>query len=533
MSVDAAKDAKAASQDRVVIRATLMAFGRRYLHALEAHDALMPSLGLGAWRPHPQGGGHFVPLEVRLPPADFDEWEEYTAIQALVADRPRLRRLITEPMNAPTDPVPDLKGLLSGSVARPIERYEAIHGSDESKLAELIDELADWFCRDADPMFVATSVISFSAPGPLPLAPGITVRRATDDEVGAMLEMGILNIEPNQSRTRSYIQRVDEAARWVVALDHSRPRRFGTTAQNKDEPNLSALKDAADACLAALRVLTPAEVRLGPTFTTQLVGGIMSGGAWSGYAPPALFAWHNPAAITPDTVAPVTQLIQQILGGQAQRLRVAHGLHRFSEATTRASPTDRLVDLVIALESMFSEDGDSVSYKVSRRASAMVRPIGLSAAAVYQFVKAAYSSRSSIVHGRIPAHRNLAGERCEADEQVRELDRLVVAIFRQILSSSSSEKPHVTADRLISAALDAERQTRTSNGAGPYQVTVTHDGDSFMAVPPGDNTSWVRGATLEQLRDRVADIVALWTQAPRAPAAVSFELDDAAQAAGS
>jgi predicted RNase H-like HicB family nuclease len=522
-----------AGADRADVRAALMVFGRRYLQALESQGAPMRSLGMGAWRAHPQGAGLFVPLDVRPPPSDFDEWGECRTLEALVTSRPRLRRLVTQPMYAPTDRVPDFRGLLSGIVAMTVERYEAIHGSDERNLAGLVDELADWFCRDVDPMFVAMSVINFGAPGPIPLAPGLTVRRATDDEVSAMLGMGVLNVDPNPNPTQSHSQHVDEAARWVVALNHSRPRRFGASAQPGDDPNLSALKDAADAWLAVLRVLTPANVRLGPTLTTQLVGGIASGGSWSGYGPPALFAWHNPATITPDTVATFEQFAQQIIGGEAQRLKVAHGLHRFSEASTRANPTDRLVDLVIALESMFSDGADSVSYKVSRRASAMLQPLGLSAATVYQFVRAAYSSRSSIVHGRAPAYRNLAGEDCQADEQVRELDRLVAALFRQILSSASSEKPAVTADRLISAALDLERHHSASSGLQGYDVTVTHDGNSFMAVPPGDHTSWTRGDTVEQLRDRLADVIALWTQAPCGSDQVSCELDDAAQAANS
>jgi hypothetical protein len=117
----------------------------------------------------------FVPLEVRFPTFNFREWDEYRAIEALVTSRPRLRRLMAKPMYAPTDQVPEFLGLLSGVVAVPIERYQAIHGSDEQDFPKLIDELADWFCRDADPMFVATSIISFSGSKPLTLAPGITV----------------------------------------------------------------------------------------------------------------------------------------------------------------------------------------------------------------------------------------------------------------------------------------------------------------------------------------------------------------------
>src|SRR6266702_491202 len=533
MSEDAAEFLGTVSTDRDAVRAALMAFGRRYLYALELQGPAPGPLAFGAWRSHPQAPDMFVPLEVRLPPPGFDGWDEYKTIEALVMGRPSLRRLISQPMNTPTDPVPDFRGLLSGVVAIPIERYQAIHGSDEQDFAELINELADWFCRDADPMFVATSVVGFTAPGPLTLAPGITVRRATDEEVSAMLEMGALNVGSNQNRTRVYSTHVHDAARWVVAMEHSHPRRFGRSAQKEDEPDLSALKAAADAWLAVLRILTPAEVRLGTTLTGQLVGGIASGGSSNGYGPAALFAWHNPATITPDNVPTFVMLAQQIIGGRARRLGVVHGLHRFSEATMRASSTDRLVDLVIALESMFSEGADSLRYKVSRRASAMLAPLGLSAATVFQFVSAAYSSRSNIVHGAVPGHRNLAGQKCPVDEQVRELDRLVAAIFRQILSSSSSKEPHVIADELINAALDSHAHPPISGGSTSYDVMVRHDGSSFAAVPPADNTSWVRGATVEQLRDRLADVIALWTQTPCGCDQIHFELDDDAQAASS
>jgi hypothetical protein len=219
----------------------------------------------------------------------------------------------------------------------------------------------------------------------------------------------------------------------------------------------------------------------------------------------------------------------EIVSGRARQLGVAHGLHRFSDATTRASQRDRLVDLVISLESMFSEDADSLSYKVSRRASAMLAPLGVSAATVYQFVKAAYSSRSRIVHGGVPTHRNLAGEQCPVDEQVRELDRLVAATFKQVLCSSSDEKAYETAEKLINAALDLHNRPPTPDESARYDVTVRHDGNSFTAVLPTDGTFLVRSVTLKQLHSQLAEAVALWTQAPCEPDQILLELDDDAK----
>jgi Apea-like HEPN len=533
VSEDAAQLSGTVGADRDALRPELMGFGRRFLDALESQGEAISLLRTGGWRPHPHFPETFAPVEARLPAFNFQEWDEYGTIEALVTSRPRLRRLVTERMNAQTTAAAEFMGLLSGVVAIPIERYHAIHGSDEEGLAELIDELADWFCRDADPMFVAVPIIGFTAPGPLTLAPGITVRRASDEEVGAMLEIGALNPGGRQNPTDIWTLNVPDAARWVVAMDHARPRRFGGTPQKEDEPNLSRLEETAGAWLAVLRILTPAQVRLGPILTTNLVGGIMSGGSLNGDAPRALFAWHNPAKITPDNVATFRGLAQGIVGGRAKRLGVAHGLHRFSDVTTRASEADRLVDLVISLESMFSEGGDSVSYKVSRRASAMFGPLGLSAGTIHQFVKDAYSSRSDVVHGRKPTYRNLACEKCSADEQVRELDRLVAGAFRQILSSASSERPYVTADELIDAALDSHDRPPTSDGSALYEVTVRHDGSSFTAVLPADSTFLVRGDTVESLHGQLADTVALWTQAPCEPDQIRLELDDDATAASS
>jgi hypothetical protein len=531
MSEDRAGVSEAEGDDRDAVRAVLSPFARRYLHELSAQSRSTKPWRSWYWRRHPGLPNTFEPLDMLLPVADCDQWDEYKALEAVARTRPRLLRLITKPMYGPSEPVPELAGLLHGVVLLAIERYQALHDTDEEEFPDLIEELTDWFCREADPIFVAVSVIGFTASEPLTLAPGITVRRATDVEVSAMLQMGALDVVSNPTPTQVYSTHVPEEAQWIVAMDHARPRRFGLDVQDGDEPDLSALKDKADNWLAVLRILTPSQVRLGSILKTQLVGGMAAGGSVDRYGASALFAWHHPAVVTPDKVATFEALAQRILSGRSKELGVAHGLHRFSEATTRTSAADRLVDLVISLESLFSEDADSVSYKVSRRASSMVGPLGLSAGTVYRFVKAAYTSRSDIVHGRVPRHRNLVGEKCPVEDQVRELDRLVASIFRQVLSSSSIEKPHETAEKLIDAALDSPTHSATSGDSTRYDATVRHDGNTFTAVLPVDDTFLVRGLTVEQLHTHLADAVALWTQAPCEQHQIDLELDDDARAA--
>src|SRR5690348_574289 len=81
---------EAASADRDAVTHAPIAFGRRYLRALQSQD-YMP-MGLYGWRPHPQATEMFVPVRTRLPPPGFEEWKECTAIETLVNERPRLRR---------------------------------------------------------------------------------------------------------------------------------------------------------------------------------------------------------------------------------------------------------------------------------------------------------------------------------------------------------------------------------------------------------------------------------------------------------
>jgi hypothetical protein len=156
MSEDAARLSRTVSADRDALRPALMVFGRRYLHALESHPESTSPFRLGGWRALQQPPYIFVPLDLPFATFESRQWDEYRAIEGLFTDRPSLRRLITQPMNAATDSVPDFQGFMFGIVIVSIERYQVIHGSDYQHFAELIDELADWFCRDADPMFIAT-----------------------------------------------------------------------------------------------------------------------------------------------------------------------------------------------------------------------------------------------------------------------------------------------------------------------------------------------------------------------------------------
>lgn len=72
---------------------------------------------------------------------------------------------------------------------------------------------------------------------------------------------------------------------------------------------------------------------------------------------------------------------------------------RFNIYFDRELLNDRALDLMIALESIFSDDNDAISYKIALRTSYLAESNGDKRLEIYNFVKQAYKTRSKIVHG--------------------------------------------------------------------------------------------------------------------------------------
>jgi hypothetical protein len=88
---------------------------------------------------------------------------------------------------------------------------------------------------------------------------------------------------------------------------------------------------------------------------------------------------------------------------------LANAIRRFGYAGDRDLPDDRIVDLMIAAESLFlSDESGELSYRLSERFAFFVAEIpGPPRRALFQQVRRAYAVRSSIVHGNIPHPRDL------------------------------------------------------------------------------------------------------------------------------
>ncbi len=65
----------------------------------------------------------------------------------------------------------------------------------------------------------------------------------------------------------------------------------------------------------------------------------------------------------------------------------------------RSRPVDSGVDLVVALEAMFSEGPESIAYKIAFRVACILEIDGKERYKLFRFVKTAYTHRNALVHG--------------------------------------------------------------------------------------------------------------------------------------
>jgi hypothetical protein len=97
--------------------------------------------------------------------------------------------------------------------------------------------------------------------------------------------------------------------------------------------------------------------------------------------------------------------------------RIYNALRRFSSSYEERVSSDRLVELIIALESLFGGKGDSTTYKVALRASCFLYPPGKDRQEAFEKIGRAYDDRSRLIHGE-KLHSRYTDEEMDAIEDL-------------------------------------------------------------------------------------------------------------------
>jgi len=127
-----------------------------------------------------------------------------------------------------------------------------------------------------------------------------------------------------------------------------------------------------------------------------------------------------------EDVQPLSDLVAGLVNvGQHKRLPVA--LRRFNMAHRRSEPEDRLVDLWIALEALFSPpDSREVTYRIALRAAYFIESLPEEREQVFTALRDHYGTRSDVVHGRKPK-RDVKVAAEAVDSYLRRASRKIVS----------------------------------------------------------------------------------------------------------
>jgi len=103
--------------------------------------------------------------------------------------------------------------------------------------------------------------------------------------------------------------------------------------------------------------------------------------------------------IEEDELDLISDFVKDLKNVSTDQFSVA--LRRFHLYFDRDSIQDRVIDLMVVSESLFSEDQEAIGYKIALRASCLIETESQRQRALFIFLKRAYRERSLIVHGKV------------------------------------------------------------------------------------------------------------------------------------
>lgn len=284
-------------------------------------------------------------------------------------------------------------GLLHSAIERSVT-------SDDPTQA-LIGRVKEW--RDqlgANPIVSITVVVvgGIAPSEAVHLSDDVVVRAMTDDEVAGALRLSAVPVMP----VLGPIAFVSD--RSCIAIRQELRRVVGDAEGDMSEvTSLFANRDAqVEASLASLRLLGFSRVREYSRITTDGRGGSQFGVRGSGVS----FGPSDP--IDPSSEARARTVFAAVADDLANRPQMAIAIRRYSGSHDPRHDEDRLLDLWIAIEALFSpSDATEVTYRVALSVANSVEIKGLSRRALFEWMKRAYGLRSDLVHGRAPMLRKM------------------------------------------------------------------------------------------------------------------------------
>jgi hypothetical protein len=349
----------------------------------------------------------------KLPPMLSDEWlrslpNYQTCVDLLKADvivGPQLDRLVgTSKSRFRLEASNILWALIAAMV-----KDEGHEFTDEEFNLRL-RELTSLFCVDRIAYKTISPLPYLTLPGfPIQLNDEIVLDHLTDDEVTRCHQVGVL--QPHFPRYPLINAKVAIGIRKTTLLpkvieglgepDQSSTAegRFGNRSLFRDDLVI-------DDVLSALRLFKRSQIR--PTgFATWTDSPWLSGG--TSFRVLGQCQYGGGLELSEDEIPEFLELWRLLENGPGL---FGFSIHRFNLAFDRGLLADRIVDLVIAAESLFLGDLDEkyrgeLRFRFALRAAKFIEHAAYSEHDVFRVMRQAYDARSAVVHGGSPKETRL------------------------------------------------------------------------------------------------------------------------------
>jgi hypothetical protein len=289
------------------------------------------------------------------------------------------------------------------------------------------------YAVDLDSVLLAPLRGVTALPAPIRLGEGIELDRMSDTEIPAAIGLGFIETMGRRAAhvDQPYAIRIRRRASKVVVRDPESQERLADAASHVEATE--RLHQHAERVVEALRLLKSGQVAI-RGFLRFEDNWLLEGG-WSHSLLLSLPATAGPTYELTSSEADELRGVWRRLGeGAIGEKPIAPARRRFVFAGDRSRDDDRLVDLMIAAESLFLSDAGRASERTElgfrlrlRAASFLSTPKWTSRQLFTQFGRA-YRVRSAIVHGGEPDAKDV---RSPSGEQVQLRD--FVDLFEDLM----------------------------------------------------------------------------------------------------
>jgi hypothetical protein len=229
----------------------------------------------------------------------------------------------------------------------------------------------------------------------------------------------------------NFFRTLPSEAKWIISIRQREVRETGErveTQMTRGFEEIKRIQDLIVDLITALRLSKEGRVIPGllmsasyPTGATPSFGGTT---VWTSVSSLDFFVEESIYALNQDEIDTMNSLFREITSWRVSSIMSQLDIPFYRFHSAYLGPIEeRLVDQIIALESLYLGDPQELSYKLAMRTAYLLGSTREVRSEIFNNMKTAYNYRSKIIHGNDPPTR----------EQLRELVPKVEDYLRQSL----------------------------------------------------------------------------------------------------